>query len=873
MNLKMRKRTKIGMVLLTALFISAPQVRAQVTIGASIDPNEGAFLDLKTSNDKVNATRGFGLPRVQLTEPDKLYPMLEDPNTPGVPIAGYETPEEITAMHEKHIGLTVFNVALSGEMPAGVYIWNGSMWSMLAFVQSESESEAVSVTFSNGKDTPGSVMDLISAAKGAGLSFIDVELPPLEGENIERVSFSDKSKDFGDKGGLVLDKDKTPSFVTLNGHGRVIDLAGEADSKPLITVGAGMTLVLKNITFKGLTDGDTAGEQDNNAPVIKVEYGGTLVMESNSKVIGNTAKSNNGGGVYLNGGKLVMNFGSSISGNTAEQGGGVYLEGNAILDMEGGAISDNAATVRGGGVYAYNGANVTFSSRGGAINNNTSGMEGGGIYLQSGLLTITGSSTITGNTANQKGGGMLADQGCIIIMEGGAINNNTAGEGGGGLYLKDSQFDMRRGSISGNMAQNKGGGICMDEGSGRFVLNDGSISGNKVTDPNGFGGGVYINHHEQGNRGSFTMIGGNISGNSIAPDSQTLGTGKGIGVYVNMFGRFTKQGGTIHGLAEANNNQWLSRGDQNYYAWQMDTAPGEAHFVNCDNNCNFCNDGVPGSGRGYAVYWKVEQRGDIAGLWLNKTVDAATTFDTRIRRDDDDDEEGVSRLVEFVKDDNRLWTWAATCGGVIFDERDFNVYSTGYFYVDIDDDNREGGEWMTENLRYTNEIDHDPEGNADERRYVYPGPDGLYDENNKREDLGVLYNWQAAVDDVCPEGWRLPYPDEWDALVSWISDDKDGKYSTTTATGSPGTKMKSTTEVNGTTNGTSKPADKGGFDALLAGYVDDGTRKAFGSETYFWMSEGNGDDADRLKLKGNDAGVDISTDHKARFYSVRCRQD
>ncbi|MDR0427741.1 MAG: hypothetical protein LBH12_03960, partial [Dysgonamonadaceae bacterium] len=61
--------------LIAVLTIGAP-VRAQVTIGANIDPNEGSLLDLKTSDESVNSSKGLLLPRVQLADLNKLYPMF-----------------------------------------------------------------------------------------------------------------------------------------------------------------------------------------------------------------------------------------------------------------------------------------------------------------------------------------------------------------------------------------------------------------------------------------------------------------------------------------------------------------------------------------------------------------------------------------------------------------------------------------------------------------------------------------------------------------------------------------------------------------------------------------------------------------------------
>lgn len=87
---------------------------AQVTIGSTEAPVEGALLDLKNQPNGTS-NKGLGLPRVVLTDINKLYPML--------PI-GYSSEE-----NEKHIGLVVYNQSYcDGKFNKGVYVWSGDKW-------------------------------------------------------------------------------------------------------------------------------------------------------------------------------------------------------------------------------------------------------------------------------------------------------------------------------------------------------------------------------------------------------------------------------------------------------------------------------------------------------------------------------------------------------------------------------------------------------------------------------------------------------------------------------------------------------------------------------------------------------------------------
>jgi TolB-like protein len=109
---------------------------------------------------------------------------------------------------------------------------------------------------------------------------------------------------------------------------------------------------------------------------VKVEYGGTLRMES-----GATIANCNGTGVSV-GGTFTMN-GGIIRGNKYS---GVVVGSKAIFTMNGGTISDNSNKGNGGGVYVI--ADGTFTMNDGEISYNTvtafskeSGGYGGGVYV------------------------------------------------------------------------------------------------------------------------------------------------------------------------------------------------------------------------------------------------------------------------------------------------------------------------------------------------------------------------------------------------------------------------------------------------------------------------------------------------------------
>jgi uncharacterized repeat protein (TIGR02543 family) len=146
---------------------------------------------------------------------------------------------------------------------------------------------------------------------------------------------------------LTGDATIAPTTLSYSGKAVSITLAGEgaertlslSSSGSLFTVEDGVTLKLGvNITLQG--------RNDNTTSLVKVNSGAALEMNADSKIRGNTS-SNNGGGVFVDGGAFFMNSGA-ISGNNAPSGGGVFVESGTFTKASGGVIygSDADSTLQ-----------------------------------------------------------------------------------------------------------------------------------------------------------------------------------------------------------------------------------------------------------------------------------------------------------------------------------------------------------------------------------------------------------------------------------------------------------------------------------------------------------------------------------------------
>ena len=233
--------------------------------------------------------------------------------------------------------------------------------------------------------------------------------------------------------------------VSLNNNGRAL------------TVGANQTVILRDLELSG-----RGSANSNNTALVWVESAGTLEMRGSAGIIDNynqaTATSGvngsaYGGGVYVNGGTLIMRDSARISGNAARIlsnqnlnyfGGGVYVTGGGTIKMFGGTIGGETGSS----------ANVVLTYSTGSNN------CGAGVYIDAGSAFEMGGGMIIGNgavnttgTINGRGGGVFVVSGGTFRITDGIIAGNLVGR------INTSTFAITA-TVSGRGSQLNGSAQC-----------------------------------------------------------------------------------------------------------------------------------------------------------------------------------------------------------------------------------------------------------------------------------------------------------------------------------------------------------------------------------------------------------------------------
>ena len=182
---------------------------------------------------------------------------------------------------------------------------------------------------------------------------------------------------------------------------------------------------------------------------------------------------------------------------------------------------------------------------------------------------------LNGQTLKGTGSGsVITVNGTLTLMdsrEGGTITGGNA-EKGGGVFVEGESFTMKGGNISGNNASMTGGGVEVSFGS--FTMSGGNISGNTASQN---GGGVYVDTAGNFEVHSIPKVTGNTGGNVFLENGTTinvidqLSDEARLGITMESPGVFTS------GLSDKGDKSNFSSDDETYDVGV--NADGEAILI------------------------------------------------------------------------------------------------------------------------------------------------------------------------------------------------------------------------------------------------------------------------------------------------------
>ena len=251
-----------------------------------------------------------------------------------------------------------------------------------------------------------------------------------------------------------------------------------------------------DVTLTGSTlDGNASTDKTYGQGGAIVAYGAGDITLDSTTITNNNAAAGGGLyslGVAVSDTHITLRNNTKFTGNTAASGAGIYLVrssgNNILLELSDSAIDNNTASSGGGGIFAYDGAQINANK---ASFNGNKAANGAGMYLygkNNKVMAELTDSFIDNNIASDWGGGIFAYNGAEVKANNTSISNNKGGNAGGLLVWNNSSAELSNGSkVIGNTATNgNGGGVYAINGT--VTSTDCDITHNTAT---GNGGGIY----------------------------------------------------------------------------------------------------------------------------------------------------------------------------------------------------------------------------------------------------------------------------------------------------------------------------------------------------------------------------------------------
>lgn len=286
--------------------------------------------------------------------------------------------------------------------------------------------------------------------------------------------------------------------IRIKGEGATITRPAQAEGFRFFTVRDGGELELDDVT---LENGQAA-----EGGAVKVDFGGTAILEHTTITKSVAHSSKGGGGAVFNDGHTTISE-STFTENSAvgEEGCGGGVLNGGVLTVEKSEFVGNSANGYGGGLANFRGAadigKSTFTHNSAAegggfasvsartkvwdskVTRNTA-KTGGGILNEDATLTLR-HLTVSDNVGLRDGGGISTAKG-LLVVDDSEIKANTTFGNGGGVAARESNVIIRKTKITDNDASGSGsvgGGIFAEKG--KLVLFRTRVTENDATDEPG----------------------------------------------------------------------------------------------------------------------------------------------------------------------------------------------------------------------------------------------------------------------------------------------------------------------------------------------------------------------------------------------------
>lgn len=236
-----------------------------------------------------------------------------------------------------------------------------------------------------------------------------------------------------------------------------------------------------------------------------------------------------GGGLYNNGGVVVITATRFFSNSASNMGGGIY-NFSGTLTLQGSTLAENAAPA-GGGLFNYYSALTVQNST--LVGNRAE--EGGGILSNYALITLTHSTLSENLASTRSGGGLHVNHGVVLVQNSTLAGNSAANYMGGGIYNNDVRLTVANSTFTGNSAR-WGGGI------------------------NNFTGTVLVQNSTFYTNAAVVYGGGILNSNLLTVSNSTFSENSAVvggGLFVSGLGLLVVQNSTLSGNAASSSGDGI----------------------------------------------------------------------------------------------------------------------------------------------------------------------------------------------------------------------------------------------------------------------------------------------------------------------------